>query len=454
MAKALFHPSMVPFAERRNMNMFNRIYCVPTHRKMDHRNIHSYFNEVKYANTKFSQDILLVFFEDQDEKINLEDILYASQNYSDVKYLYITRNEIKNLLDLIYRKLPRKSKAIFKKIYPGENVNYGNIFNRIFIFAILVGADFIHRRDSDIQIDIDSNNRRVYPIDTEIVNLGRETSDGCIYICGGGYKGKYNIDIEGLIKDNGKDYSLVKQLFSCMSIPDSIHDNIISTELIGNNQPFTSDSIIENSENYPECGNLSVYRLFRFFPSSCQDFILGSDYFFIDVAACTGLNICYHNRAVIHQYTSERKANNIRIYNYWKGFLMLIDSQTYYHKFYESYLIGKKIELANSESNWSDSFIKNMKLCLKSFNNEFYEERKRKLLDSISILSQTQDNGILKSLDILSSEIDYIIDCTDIAIRQHIKLLKEWNNIVSVIDSIRSSNDVNNYLDAFIRHAN
>ena len=180
MAKALFHPSMVPFAERRNMNMFNRIYCVPTHRKMDHRNIHSYFNEVKYANTKFSQDILLVFFEDQDEKINLEDILYASQNYSDVKYLYITRNEIKNLLDLIYRKLPRKSKAIFKKMYPGENVNYGNIFNRIFIFAILVGADFIHRRDSDIQIDIDSNNRRVYPIDAEMVNLGRETSDGCI----------------------------------------------------------------------------------------------------------------------------------------------------------------------------------------------------------------------------------------------------------------------------------
>jgi len=95
-----------------------------------------------------------------------------------------------------------------------------------------------------------------------------------------------------------------------------------------------------------------------------------------------------------------------------------------------------------------------MKLCLKSFNNEFYEERKLKLLDSISILSQTQDNGILKSLDILSSEIDYIIDCTDIAIRQHIKLLKEWNNIVSVIDSIRSSNDVNNYLEAFIRHAN
>lgn len=158
------------------------IYAIPTHRKMDKKNINDYFSEVSYANEKFGQDCLLVFFEDVDENINLDEIKAIGENYKNVRFKYINRRDVVYIYDRIYKKLPQSSKDIFRKLYPGANVNYGNVFNRIFIFAILLGADKIHRRDSDVLIDIDVNNRKVYPIDIEMAYLGKRANDRTIYI--------------------------------------------------------------------------------------------------------------------------------------------------------------------------------------------------------------------------------------------------------------------------------
>jgi len=106
--------------------------------------------------------------------INLDEIKEVAKKYKNVRYMYINRRDVVYIYDLIYNDLPQSSKDIFKKLYPGANVNYGNVFNRIFIFAILLGADKIHRRDSDVLIDIDVNENRVYPIDVEMTYLGKK----------------------------------------------------------------------------------------------------------------------------------------------------------------------------------------------------------------------------------------------------------------------------------------
>ena len=429
------------------------IYAIPTHRKIDTQNINDYFSEVSYANEKFGQECLLIFFEDNNENVNLDAIKEIGKKYKNVNYMYINKRDVISVYDYILQKLPQSSKQIFMKLYPGNNVNYGNVFNRIFIFSMLLGAEKIYRRDSDILIETTADNYKVYPIDVEMKYLGKRKDKTTIYICGGGYMGKYDLDIEGLIRDNGNDYSLVKKLFTCMSIPESDHDIIIDEEILNNNIPFVTDIINEDSRSYPECGNVSLYKLFRFFPSSCQDFVLGSDYFFIDVAEYTDLNICYHNRSVIHKHTNDRKTEKSKVYNYWKGFLMLIDSQIYYHMFYKSYLDGKKIDLNDVDEKWLSEFIENMKIIFENFKKDRFKERKSKLIDTINVLSQAEDEYILSCLDELSLEIDSIMNYTETSIEDHIKLVSEWPNIVLTIDKEKNSKNVLEFFDNKIYHS-
>lgn len=419
------------------------IYAVPTHRLMNKENINDYFSEVSYANQKTNDKCLLIFFEDSDKIINLENIKSIAKEYEDVNYLFITRPDTVYIYDYLYSKLPSSSKEIFKKLYPNSNVNYGNVFNRIFIFAMLLGADTIHRRDSDVLIDIANDGSKVYPIEVELNSLGKKCGDNTIYICGGGYKEKYDLDIDGLIRDNGNDYTLVKELFSCMSIPESSFDTIINEEILGNNKPFEHDVIDEDSGCFPECGNVSLYEIFKYFPSSCQDFILGSDYFFIDVAEYTNLNICYHNRAVIHRHTSERKSQKMRVLNYWSGLMMLIDSQIYYHQFYYAYLENRRIDF--NVSSWLEDFVDNMRKSFDLFKKNSECERINKLNDTIKVLSQAEDSDILSCIDDLSDRIDSIISYTNASIEEHIQLMIEWKNIVSTIDEIRNDEVIKSF---------
>jgi hypothetical protein len=220
---------------------------------------------------------------------------------------YISRKNVIDIYNLISQNLNEKDKAIFKKLYPNNNVNYGNVFNRIFIFAALFGAETIHRRDSDVLPDNDANGKSIFPIEIEAANLAHKHNGKNTYVVGGGYKGKYNLDIDDLVDDG--DYTLVKELFDCMSIPSEHHELIIKDEILNNNLPFTYDKIEHNSGSYPDCGNVGIYKLNQYLPSSPQDFVLGSDYFFIDIAVHTKLDLVYHNRSLIHKHTKDRAKN-------------------------------------------------------------------------------------------------------------------------------------------------
>lgn len=425
--------------------MIKTIYAIPTHRLMDKENVNDYFSEVEYCIKELHEECMLVFFEDTEEYKSQDVIKTVGKEFKKVKYMYINRNDTRKIYDFIYEKLSDDAKSIFKKLYPNENVNYGNIFNRIFIFSILLGAEKIIRRDSDVLIE-HTTKGKVYPIKNEIKLLGKKDNNKTIYICGGGYKGTYDLDIDSLIKNNGKDYSLVRELFSCMSIPEEHHDDIINEEILNNNKPFEKDIIDYDSKAYPECGNVGIFKLHKYFPSSCQDFILGSDYFFIDVAVHTKLNVVYHNRAVIHRHTKDRKSEYKKVYNYWKGFLMLIDSQIFYRNFYEKYLDNKDFNNFKLINNHIKQIVENMKLELNTNFKNDVTNRIQKLSNCLKILKKSDDNVVKEISEELKDDFNFIIDFTQQSIEEHIELIRNWKEICDTVKKISTTDEIKQFV--------
>jgi hypothetical protein len=398
---------------------------------MNENYIRDYFMEVNYVNNKLNVPCPLVVFEDNAENVNQAILHELRQEFEMVPLYYITREQIIKIYDFIKSYLSSHCKKIFMKLYPNKNVNYGNVFNRIFLVALLFGADYIHRRDSDILIDTDIYGEKVYPILNEVKYLNHIKNNKLVHIVGGGYKGKYDLDVDSFIDDN--DYTLLRELFLCMSIPAEHHDAIINEEILGNNKLFEQDYILFDSRDYPECGNIALYNLHKYFPAPTQDFILGSDYFFIDVAVHSKLNVTYHNRAVIHSYTSDRKNDWDKIFRYWKGFMMLIDSQIYYRNFYEKYLDLQDYNDRNFNKYIPD-MIYHMKKFLEDFEENYYTVRRAKYLKCISILSLSKDETLREVAVKLQSEIilQEIMNVTIEAVREHIKLIEAWKEITNV----------------------
>lgn len=421
------------------------MYAIPTHRPMPRENVEDYFGEVDYANKEFNEECILVFFEDTEEYVNLATINDVSKLFPAVKYMYINRKDTVFIYDNIIQNLTPNAKSIFKKMYPNENVNYGNIFNRIFIFSILLNIDYIHRRDSDVLFE-DNKGKKIYPIFNEMKYLSTMDNNKKVFVCGGGYKGKYDLDIESLVRDDGKDYSLVRKLFSCMSIPEEHHDDIIEEEILNNNIPFNKDLIDFDSKAYPECGNISIYKLHRFFPSPCQDFILGSDYFFIDVAVHAKLDVIYHNRAVIHKHTNDRKKEFFKVYNYWEGFLMLIDSQIFYRKFYETYLDTMDYNNFENDNYFMKELVIKMREEYESFKLNELNERKTKYFNTLAILKEADDLQIVDIANKLPNVIEEIISITNHSIEDHIKLIENWSEIVGTTEMISLKKEIQDFM--------
>lgn len=419
--------------------MFEHIYCIPTHRVIDNLNLNNFFLEVRYANT-IKKNIPLVIFEDNDKQINKELISEYSKKYKDIKVVYITRKTTKKVYDIIKDKLSNKAAESFNLIYPNNRMNYGNILNRIFIFSDLMGADYITRRDSDILIEVDENGEKVFPIKYELNLLGKKNNDNVdIIICGGGYKGEYSIDIGSFVDDD--DYSKVKKMFTCISIPEEFHDEIIEKDIlqICDDQP----DVVTEDADFPHGGNIGLYDLHHFLPSSPQNDVLGSDYFITEISSFLGLGLAHHNRSVIHKHTKERKKDHKEIKRYWKSFIAYVDAQNYYREFYERYVMSGKYEGMSLDE--AIKFIPvDMTEFLEKFPNECFDIRTEKYREGLEFLASSSDSEIISIEEEFQNEkIDSEIFAeTEKSINDHIKLLSNWREIISVCDDLKGSDEI------------
>lgn len=423
--------------------MFDHIYCIPTHRVIENSNLNDFFLEVRYANS-IKNNIPLVIFEDNDKQINKELISEYSKKYKDVNVVYITRETTKKIYDIIKSRLSDKAAESFELIYPNDHVNYGNVLNRIFVFADIMGADYITRRDSDILIEVDENGEKVYPVKYELDLLGKKNNNVDITICGGGYKGEYSIDIGSFI--DGDDYSKIKKMYTCISIPEEYHNELIEKDIlqICDDQP----EVVIGDVDFPHGGNIGIYNLHHFLPCSPQNDALGSDYFITEFSAFYGLGLAYHNRYVIHKHTKDRKKNYNEKKRYWKSFIAYVDAEIYYREFYKKYVKSDKYK-GMSLVETSKFLPIDMAEFLMNFSSECFDIRTEKYRESLEFLSSSSDSEI-KSIeeDFRNNKIDSEIFAeTKRSINNHIKLLSNWREVISVCDDIKKSDEITSILN-------
>lgn len=419
--------------------MYKYGYFIPTHRPLSD-NIIGFCKEIELAQQNIDYKIPLSVIDDMASSDNYNILKQYVKDFKNVEVFYFSKQNVSDILKMIKDEinvLTDNNGDILNSVFPSDKVNYGNAYNRIFLIGVLMGNEVIIRRDSDVYIQSTDNNSLISPLQLELENLSIEQKK---YIFGGGYSGKYGIDIDDLIKGNN-DFTLVKALFSCFSIPSEEHDDIIDLEILGN-EKYVSDEILFNSSAYPDCGNCAYCKIFEFLPCSPVDYTIGTDYFLVEIAIRLGLTVGYHNRSVLHSYSKDRKDSLKKKYDYWKGIALLSDLKVIYKTFYKM-LADKKIPI-NDIADLSNIVYNNM-IDFADVIPSLINKREEKILDLIKILEESNNDDLISIAPELKKNIPGLIQQNEKGYFEHIELIKNWPKIIDAAKNIHHKININDY---------
>lgn len=241
---------------------------------------------------------------------------------------------------------------------PGE-VDYGKVFNMIYLAAARYGRKVIHRRDSDCFAPL--GDEALYPVSGELAFIGKRVADiasltePCeplsgvslqeeIWIAGSDYTGNWNVNIDSLQERNEE---TLKDFLSILSIPDSRIPAYITAKysddsMSGRTAPLLitceqAPDVPEIVPYYPECGNIAMQEIFRWIPNFIGARSLGFDYHTYILGALLKAPAVYHTNRIIHAHEDNRKSLD-GSYSYWKGIAKLADYNWFITEFRRHYL--------------------------------------------------------------------------------------------------------------------
>lgn len=166
-------------------------------------------------------------------------------------------------------------------------VDYGKVFNMIYLYTVLLGEESFHRRDSDCLVE-QINNEKDYPIHRELDFLGKTVDeikndisiieevvfddDKELLIVGSDYFGDWNLDLSEIINENKE---ALYEFFDLMSIPHDAIQKQIDDKYAGTNENRMERPILKTSfsvPQYPDCGNVSMKTIFKYLPNFIGDY--------------------------------------------------------------------------------------------------------------------------------------------------------------------------------------
>lgn len=244
---------------------------------------------------------------------NEKALVNYSKQYPDIKMHHIYAEDVDQfcvsyLVNARNMNLVEATKC-FDHVY-----SYGMTYNRIFVIAAILGADYIHRRDSDVYTQhIDGKN--LDPFELEMKYLGKPlncvsekfSDDSTVYMVGGAYRGNWPISYQD-IADN--DISIVYKLIKNgrPEMNDEQIVNFVQKKMVkGCSEVYDFDKIEYYSKDMVEVGSQAIYKMFRYIPIPPAEQTSGLDYMINFMLECSNSPIVYHNRRVNHVYTDERK---------------------------------------------------------------------------------------------------------------------------------------------------
>lgn len=405
------------------------VYCVPTNRRLN-ENFFLFCDEVKHAIQEYDRKISFLVTDDMKTTENYEFIVQIAKQYPEIEFYYFNKESMTKLLSKLIEQMPKSKQDILKSLLPKEEINYGNTLNREFILAMLLNSDMLFRRDSDVWIQ-NIEGKSLYPIDEEMKYLGKDGN----YIIGSGYTGKWGINLDDIVKDG--DYTLYADMMCCMNIPRDYVKYIIEDEFI-KTAHYEGDWINYQSAAYPQCGNVSFYKMFQGIPCSPAAEIIATDYFLQELCYELEFGIGYHARTVKHRHTKERADQKIKILEYWKRVAMWIDMENVYKGFVKKIEPYKDVTNMEELNHYVLSYMKNLSV----ENSEMDEMRHNRYMQFVDVMRRVGLPIYNEAANFLIQKeegIHYFVTQTKY---QHEELLEVWPDFVNIIKAQREKKPV------------
>lgn len=207
-------------------------FFIPTTRKCSVP-VESALEEISQYKLEDDESVDFILLEQNKDRISIENHKMLDEyqkKYPEIKTYHIFAEDIDRFCTEYFlntRKMSyEKAEELFSHVY-----SYGMTYNRIFVIAALLGADYIHRRDSDVFTQC-LNGKKLNPFELEMKYLGKKLSsvseecssdDSIVYMVGGSYLGNWPISYQDIAaKDVDIVYKLIKN-----GRPDQTDDEII-----------------------------------------------------------------------------------------------------------------------------------------------------------------------------------------------------------------------------------
>lgn len=285
------------------MNSAPHTYWIPTNRDAG-LPVRSYLNEIDYWFRLTGETMPLFLLDSGDadvERRNAGHVALARAAYPHLAIHHVTLERQQAVLGELLR-LADYPPAMLDWIAP-RGSNYGAVMNKISLFAAALESNVIHRRDSDTRLQENCP----YPLEFEMQSLGGGQGRRA-YIAGSGYVGEWNLDLKPFLQVSPE---LFSRFWSDMGVDPSLHQSIYEW-VDGNSRAlYHADQVDYSNEQgfyMPDAGNMGIRQLHLLFPSLPSN-AMSADYSVFKMAGAFGLPVAYHQRRVVHEYHSGRKAD-------------------------------------------------------------------------------------------------------------------------------------------------
>lgn len=317
-----------------------RMFVIPTHRECFEA-IQSIKKEIIYFQKITKEETIFVLLDNgnvNNYKANQK--FLSSIEFPCPKY-HISLKTMGIIATDISKKL---GKNLSELLVPYE-VDYGKIFNYIYIVGMLFNASGIHRRDSDCQVLTLSRSNMPICMETrflghsvtkmrdslsvdEQINYGLNEK---IYMVGSGYLGDWDLDMKDIVEKNP---DALKYLMKICNIEESVIDDEYNKKYrdsdghVAELLPILTS--IFNTSHALECGNISMTEIYKYIPNFIGKNGIGFDYHTNFVAFECKVPMVYHFNKIYHIHDKFRH-KDIRPLKYWKGIIKMVDFDDYHY---------------------------------------------------------------------------------------------------------------------------
>lgn len=433
------------------------LFVIPTNTKLQNA-LPSIIKEMEYSNYK---NQLLLVVDNGSEEVYSYNSKRIRNEYGSLKVIHIGKSDMKILIRSISTIMGVKYSRLEKLLLPRDG-DYGSVSNIIYIYAVLLQAESIHRRDSDC--DVFGLTNKSFPITQEekfinkqlkniknqvnIIEKSSLNQKDKVLIVGSDYLGDYNMDFSLIQTQNGENNQSVIELFQMMGIPDDAISNQIKTKYGTKNYCTHQKPLLKTSFNvseYPDCGNVAMTLIYEYIPNFIGIKGIGYDYNTYFFAFLFKVPILYHFNKINHSHFVERKSI-VQQSLYWKGIYKQVCLDNLLTYFIQNHL-DRLLNTDRTGIKLIQNLIedKSFIAALSNSSSMIHETNSESLTKLIKLLTETkQDNSLLVANN-LNVQKENLINEVNKDFQNSLELLKIWPEIIDAVKKLSEEKEIKQY---------